>query len=266
LRIVAAFKNKRVAAVTPGIHVKAPQTLLQHMQRVEYLLGVFNRYAFAGLGSVFITPGPFSIFRAETIREVGGWHHGHSTEDMELGLRLQSRGWMITNEPEAEVRTTAPRTLRTLVRQRVRWSYGFLRNVFDYRHMIGNPKYGNLGLLILPTALLSFGAALYLAARIFSSIINFAVETISRLLVVGISTPGSFDTLFFFNTSFLWLTVYAAIIFTVVLISLGSFLSTGRGRPPVSTPLFLGLYGFIVPVWLGVALVRAVFNMGVRWR
>ena len=263
--IVAAFKNPHVAAVTPGIHVKAPGTILQHLQHVEYILGIFNRYAFAGLGSIFITPGPFSIFRASTIRDVGGWREGHSTEDMELGLRLQNAGWIITNDPRAIVRTIAPKNLRALVRQRVRWSYGFLRNVLDYRHMIGNPKFGNLGLIILPAALLSFVAALYFAAQLLWSFAQSIADTIARFLLVGFEPlgPASF---FFFNTSLLWLTVYTTIALTIFLISLGSFISTGERRPPFSTPIFLTLYSILTPIWLGIALVRAIFNTGVRWR
>ena len=265
-KIISGFEDLKIAAVTPGIHVDAPRTILQHLQYVEYRLSIFNRYAFAGLGSIFITPGPFSIFRASTIRGVGGWRHGHSTEDMELGLRLQSAGWMISNEPLANVRTKTPATLRALIRQRVRWSYGFLRNVFDYRHMVGNPRYGNLGLLVLPTAILSFGAALFFAARLLSYFITSGVETMSRYMATGIEPWQSFDPLFSLNTSFLWLTVYAMIAMTVVLISLGSYLSTGKRYHPAATPLFLALYSFIVPMWLGIALVRALFNAGVRWR
>lgn len=266
VRIITAFKNQKIAAVTPGISVRAPRTILQHLQNVEYLLGIFNRYVFASLGSIFITPGPFSLFRTSVIRQVGGWRHGHSTEDMELGLRLQNAGWMIANEPLATVRTATPETLRALVRQRVRWSYGFLKNIFDYRHMMGNPKYGNLGLLILPTALLSFIAALYFAARIMWSLASSIIETISHIALMGLGPWNPSDFLFFFNTSFLWLIVYAMLILTIILISVGSFLSTGKHHPPVSTPVFLILYGFLVPIWLGIALVRAVFNSGVRWR
>ena len=265
LRIVAAFKNPRIAAVTPGIHVRNPRTILQHLQRVEYLLGIFNRYASAGLGSIYIAPGPFSIFRASTIREVGGWRHGHSTEDMELGLRLQNTGWIIANDPRAIVHTITPKNLSALIRQRVRWSYGFLRNVLDYRHMIGSPTYGNLGLVILPAALLSFGAALFFAVLLVWHFAQSIADIISRFLLVG-AEPLAPTSLFFFNTSFMWLIVYATIALTVILISLGSFLSTGERRLPYSTPLFLVFYSLLTPIWLGIALARAIFNTGVRWR
>ncbi len=267
VRIINAFgADKKIAAVTPGINVRAPRTILQHIQHVEYLLGIFNRYVFAGLGSVFITPGPFSVFRASVVREIGGWRHGHSTEDMELGLRLQSAGWRIANEPLAAVRTATPATLRALVKQRVRWSYGFIKNIFDYRHMVGNPKYGTLGILILPTAITSFAAVLYFAVQISWSFAISTIETISRIALTGLSAPSVPDFLFFFNTNVLWLIVYTMMILTTILISLGSFLSSGRRYPPAATPVFLALYGFIVPLWLGIALVRAAFNRGVQWR
>lgn len=266
MRIVAAFRDPKVAAVTPGINVRAPRTILQHIQYVEYLLGIFNRYVFASLGSIFITPGPFSIFRASVIREVGGWKHGHSTEDMELGLRLQATGWKIANDPHAIVRTTTPATLRALVRQRTRWSYGFVKNVFDYRYMIGNKKYGNLGLFILPVAILSFAAALFFASRIIWTLADSIFETVTRLSIVGLSPWHTPEPLFFFNTSVMWLIVYLLILLTIVLISFGSFLSSGKRLPPLSTPLFLFIYGFIAPIWLGIALGRAVFGRSVRWR
>ncbi len=114
LRVVPVFDNKKVAAVTPGIHVKETSNMLQHMQNVEYRLSVFNRFMLAALGSAFITPGPFSIFRASIVRELGGWRYGYSTEDMEMALRMQQAGYLIGNAPKAVVHTGTPRTIRQL--------------------------------------------------------------------------------------------------------------------------------------------------------
>lgn len=161
LKIVPVFENAEVAAVTPGIHVRNPETMLQHMQNVEYHLSVFNRFVLAAIGSAFITPGPFSFFRASVVRELGGWRYAHSTEDMEMALRMQMAGHLIANAPKAVVHTSTPRTLAALFRQRVRWTYGWLRNAIDYRFMIGNKQYGNLGLIVLPSALISIAAGIF---------------------------------------------------------------------------------------------------------
>lgn len=263
-RAAAALSETSVAAVTPGIHVKETRTFFQKLQHVEYRLSIFNRSAFAALGSVFITPGPFTIFRTEAVRDVGGWHYAHSTEDMEIALRLQERGYRIVNNPLVTVHTSAPRTLPALFRQRVRWSYGFLRNAFEYRHMLGNRRYGNLGILILPAALLSIASALFFAARLVWLGAFEVADALARA-TAGASLSPTFDP-FFLNTSAMILAVLVALILTVVLISLGTFLSTGSRRPPAATPLFLLLYGLIVPLWLSTALVKAVIGRGVAWR
>lgn len=263
-RAVGAFVRASVGAVTPGIHVKDTKTFFQKLQHVEYRLSIFNRSAFAALGSVFITPGPFTIFRTSAVREVGGWRYAHSTEDMEIALRLQEKGYEIVNNPLVTVRTSAPKTLPALFRQRVRWSYGFLRNTFDYRHILGNRRYGNLGLIILPAALISFASGLFFALRLLWLGAIEVADAIARA-TAGVSIAPSFDP-FFLNTSVMMFAVLAAIVLTVVLISFGSLLSTGSRKIPAATPLFFLLYGLVVPLWLGAALVKALRGRGVAWR
>ena len=265
MKIVSAFKNPDISAVTPGIHVRKPETVLQHIQNAEYTLSVFNRFIFAVLGSVFIAPGPFSIFRASVVRNLGGWRHGHSTEDMEMALRMQANGHKIANAPTASVYTSTPRELPGLFRQRVRWTYGWLRNAVDYRHMIGNRAYGNLGIIILPTALLSIATGIYFFAKIlWYGLLNIS-DVLTRIQLTGTLPHPSFD-LFYINTGALWFLSYTAIALILILISTGSWLGTGRRMPPAGTPLFILLYGLIVPLWLGTAVFRALFKMGVRWR
>ncbi|OGG62016.1 hypothetical protein A3C21_00805 [Candidatus Kaiserbacteria bacterium RIFCSPHIGHO2_02_FULL_59_21] len=263
-RIARVFENREVAAVTPGIHVRAPETILQHMQNVEYRLSVFNRFMLSALGSAFVAPGPFSVFRASVVRELGGWRHGHSTEDMELALRIQAAGHLIANAPGAAVHTTAPRTLRQLFNQRVRWTYGFLRNAADYRYMLANRAYGNLGILVLPLALVSIGAALYFFARIVLSAAHAIIATYTRIELTGLFPHPSLE-LYYVNTSAMWFLVWIAVALILVLVGTGSRIG-GKKTLPLGTPLFVLFYSLLVPLWLGTALVRAVFKTGVSWR
>ena len=265
LSVVPVFDNAKVAAVTPGIHTKEPTNILQHMQKVEYRLSIFNRFMLAALGSAFITPGPFSIFRARIVRELGGWRYGHSTEDMEMALRMQSVGYLIGNAPKAVVHTATPRTLKHLFRQRVRWTYGFLLNAVDYRMMVGSRRYGNLGLLILPSALISIAAGIFFFLRVVYFGILELEHAYTRIVVTGTLPHPSFD-LFYVNTSAMWFLTFAAVALILVLISAGSFIGTGKRRLPAGTPLFVIFYSFLVPLWLGAAVIRAFFRTGVRWR
>lgn len=265
--IVPIFNRPEIAAVTPGIHVRAPKTLLQHMQHVEYQLSVFNRFMLAAIGSVFITPGPFSIFRASVVRELGGWRSGHSTEDMEMALRIQEAGHLIANQPKAVIHTSTPATLKGLYRQRVRWTYGWLRNAVDYRYMLGNKRFGNLGLMVLPSALLSIAAGIYFFARILWGIGETLAHQIVRVEATGSTLPHAtpFDA-FYLPSSAMWFLVWVSVGFILLLICAGSLIGTGSRRPPASTPLFLLFYSFLAPAWLVAAVVRATFRTGVRWR
>ena len=265
LRVVPLFQNNRIAAVTPGIHVREPKNMLQRMQHVEYRLSIFNRFMLAALGSVFITPGPFSIFRASVVHTLGGWREGHSTEDMEMALRLQVAGHAIANQPEAVVHTNTPSTLKGLFRQRVRWTYGWLRNAIDYRSLFGNRRFGNLGLLVLPSAIFSIGAGIYFFLRILWNIAQSISHAVLRFEAGAGFSHGSFST-FYLPTSALWFLVMASVALILVLICAGSLIGTGSRKPPASTPLFLLFYSFLVPLWLIAAVVRATFKTGVRWR
>ena len=265
LKVIPVFNNARVAAVTPCILVREPDTMLQHMQNVEYRLSIFNRFILAAIGSAFITPGPFSFFRAAVVRKLGGWRYAHSTEDMEMALRMQVDGWLIANAPSAIVHTSTPRTLAALFKQRVRWTYGWLRNAIDYRHMFGNGKYGNLSIIVLPSAIFSIFAGIYFFARIMYGVVKASISLVRRVEYGGIHMPSSFD-LFYVNTSAVLFVVYVSIALILLLISLGSLIGTGSKKPPLSTPLFLLLYSFLTPLWLGAAVVRAIFKTGVSWR
>ena len=57
-----------------------------------------------------------------------------------MALRLHSHNLNIENAEHAYVYTTPPSTVRKLVKQRVRWTTGFLLNVRDYRHMLLQPQ------------------------------------------------------------------------------------------------------------------------------
>lgn len=262
---VAAFSDERVAAVTPAIHVKDPKTWLQHMQEVEYRLALFNRFVLASLGSAFITPGPFSFFRASIVRSLGGWRHAHSTEDMEMAMRIQEAGYAIANAPKANVYTTAPRTLPRLYRQRVRWTYGFIQNLRDYRHMLGSIEFGNLGLFVLPVALVSIGTGMFFFVRIVANLIVSGVQAYERYSLTGTLPHYHFDS-FYINTSAMMFLVLASVGLVIALIAAGSWIGHESRRPPLSTPLFILFYGFIAPLWLFAAVARAWLRTGVRWR
>ena len=150
-KMIGYFTNKRIMAVTPSLKCTKPKTIWQRIQVIEFLLGVYLRKVFGFLGSIHVTPGPFTIFRKKFFDKYGGYDETTVTEDIEISLRIQSLNYEIENAVNANVYAIAKPTFLTLFSQRVRWYRGFLDNVQKYKHLISR-KYGDLGIFILPSA------------------------------------------------------------------------------------------------------------------
>jgi cellulose synthase/poly-beta-1,6-N-acetylglucosamine synthase-like glycosyltransferase len=69
------------------------------------------------------------FFRTDRIREVGGWDEACLAEDCEVGVRLSVDGATVAvaYDPALVTREETPDTVRALVKQRTRWSQGFLQ-------------------------------------------------------------------------------------------------------------------------------------------
>ncbi len=153
-KIIPYFQDEEVMSVTPALKIHPPETWLQIVQMIEYLVGIFLRKVFALLGSIHVAPGPFSMYRAEFFEEHGAWRKAYLTEDIELSLRIQDKQYHIENAPDANVYTIGPPTFKELYKQRLRWYYGFIQNVLDYKQLFSR-KHGNLGVFVLPSAFIS---------------------------------------------------------------------------------------------------------------
>src|SRR3989344_474324 len=266
-KIVPFFDNADIMAVTPSIKVYNPTTILQYVQKIEYSWGIFLRRMLSSLGALYVTPGPFSIFRTKVFQELGGYSHGHQTEDLEMALRLQKNNYKIVNSHGAHVYTSAPLKFPALYKQRVRWTYGFLNNVIDYREMFFNKKYGHIGLFILPIATSSIFSTLYIATNALQNNISKAFDMMTKFRTVGFNWNFSlsFDW-FFINTGVIPFLTLSAVILTFVILYLSIRLAEGRFRFTRGIFYYLVLYVLIVPLWLTKAVFSTIFKRQISWR
>ena len=269
--IIPSFDNSRVAATTAAMSVHEPRNMLQYMQYAEYIFGITWRHTLSSVNGLYVTPGPFSLYRRETVVALGGFAFGHQTEDMEMALRLQRAGYSIGNAPRARVYTKAPRTLPRLLKQRVRWTTGFLRNVlFDYRDLVLSPSRGALGMLVLPLALLSIGSGIILfAVWIFMSGVQLANALAVREGVPPVyaylpSAPA-FDWFYIPATVFSLLAIII-IATTLLMIAIGKSISQTPGSLARGMLSYLFLYSFVAPLWLIRATADVAIGKKRAWR
>jgi len=263
LRIIKRFNDPEVMAVVPSLHVHKARTPIQKMQKVEYTLGVFWRAILAELNSLYVTPGPFSIFRKSVFEKVGLYKKAHNTEDMEMAMRLQSRGLKIVCANDAVVHTSSPRTIPQIYKQRVRWTSGFLQNLRDYKKLVFNTKHGHLGALVLPVMILSTASIIFIVFGWAYDLWRYWHDILIRFEALGTRmfewTGINWHSWnwFFIHTSPIMIGGLASLVIIITFILVGARLSKTKW-PFITDFLWYGaLYSIVAPLWL----IRSVFNV-----
>jgi cellulose synthase/poly-beta-1,6-N-acetylglucosamine synthase-like glycosyltransferase len=151
------------------------------MQCVEYAMSGFVRMLIGKLNSLPVAPA-FTIFRREFLLKYGYFDVGNLTEDFEMGLRVQHAGYNIAYIADSCALTGVPGTFKKLQRQRLRWGYGTMYNYKKYKQMILNPKYGDLGMFILPTWIFGFFLTSAVFLFLIYNAISKCIETFQKLV------------------------------------------------------------------------------------
>jgi cellulose synthase/poly-beta-1,6-N-acetylglucosamine synthase-like glycosyltransferase len=267
LEMVKAFeKDPDVMAAAPSMKVNQPRNILELMQSVEYTFGIFYKKMFDNLGAISVLPGPFSVYRRSLFDKIGKFRKAHHTEDMEMAFRMHSHGLKLINVHTAMVYTNVPRTVPALIRQRTRWSRGFLENSRDYSYMYLNRKYGNFGMLVLPFGLVAFCAGLYTAGYTLWRTGSFVGGRISDMFITRIPLHISTAHLewFYFSTNMLTFLVIAILCMTLVALVLGQRIA-GTRLSIVSYISYFALFGLVAPLWLARAAWDTVLSRERGW-
>jgi len=269
--IVAYFSNKETMAVTPAIKIHEPDNILRKVQKVEYDWGIFLRKMLSFIDALYVTPGPFSFFRREVFANIGSYRLAHNTEDMEMAMRMQKHGYKIKNCHTAFVYTIAPNKFSKLFTQRLRWTYGFFKNMIDYRELFFNKKQGNLGFFILPLMIASAISTLWLAGSFITKISIKMHAWFLNWRSINFDF-GLFNTShlnlewFYIQTNIITFVTILSLTLTVILILLGRKLSEGKIKFKMDLLYFFIIYPFIAPVWLAKSVYNIIISKKTVWR
>jgi cellulose synthase/poly-beta-1,6-N-acetylglucosamine synthase-like glycosyltransferase len=137
--------------------VGLPKSRLATLQVVEYFRAfLVGRTAWSRVHGLLVISGAFGWFKRSVLERSGGWWTETLGEDGELVLRIhremrdEGSDYDVEFVPDPVCWTEAPEDFGSLARQRNRWQRGLAELLWRHKRMIGNPRYGIMGVLVLP--------------------------------------------------------------------------------------------------------------------
>ncbi len=147
-KTVGYFDDQKMGAVTVPILIRNPKNLLARLQRIEYVGIALTRKLLEPIDSIYVTPGPFALYRKSVLEDIGGFDPENITEDIELTWSLASKGYKRMMNMETGVTTIAPSSFKVWWKQRNRWTMGGIQTFLKYKKHFA--KENMFGYFILP--------------------------------------------------------------------------------------------------------------------
>ena len=262
------FEEEKVGAVTVTVELRNPKNILHKVIDIEYIIGLsLFLKIFSLQDCVFVTPGPFSIFRHTMLKEINGFDPKNITEDHEIAYRIHKAGYKIENCSEAKVFTICPETFREIYIQRRRWYSGALLTLFQHKDVLFNKKLGLFGLftpfnyLLVSLGLIIFYTSSYLGLS--NMIENILYYQYTNFNFFEHLFEWHFDILTFGGTHFIG---FCATFFTFLLMFMGLKLArkkySDKKMGMVWFPMMFLLYQIF---WTG-AIIAVLKGRQIKWR
>ncbi len=141
-------EDKTVGGVTCAVLAREPKNFMQRLQAIEYAVIAWSRKLLDFVDAVYVTPGPFALYRKDVLLEVGMFDTKNMTQDIEIVWRMLSRGYKARMCLATSVHSETPSKFWKWFRQRVRWNMGGHQCIWKYKSLF--LRKGMLGAFIMP--------------------------------------------------------------------------------------------------------------------
>jgi len=139
------------------VQMKAPREFLPAFQEIEYTRSfVLGKMGWNLINAIPNVSGGLGLFDKEIVIAAGGYDASSFGEDIDMIMRMskymceQKQPYAIRYLPQTLCWTEGPSSLKVFKNQRIRWGRGLYQIISSYYKLILNPKYGRLGLIVLP--------------------------------------------------------------------------------------------------------------------
>lgn len=266
--------DENIYAVTASHLPYQPKNIWERLQRFEYTNTNFFRKINTLLNAMYVVPGPLTIFRKKALKETGGFDPVALTEDIDLAFNILSRGHRIENALSAVVFTEAPKKLRALFRQRMRWFRGGIMVTKKYQSLLFNPKLGDFGVFIFPFVFVISGILLFiflvralflLVLAAFNQLINIYSLFLLHEFNLAVFSPPLSDITFLFTKEAILFVPLLLVSLALLLLCFHHSPQKLRKRDSLDLMLYLFYWGFMMSTWWVYALLLELFNTPRKW-
>lgn len=267
-KVIPEFHTKNIAAVTVAVEVSNKRKWLNKVIGVEFNLGLgllLRVFSFSGV--VWVTPGPFSMYRKYVLDEIGGFDPNSITEDHEIAFRIYKAGYVISNTMNAKVWATMPETFKGSYIQRRRWYSGSIITMLQHRKMLAKPKYGLFSFFIPYNMILIF-----LSLIMFGSTVGLALVKIVKNIILFSHTGFNFFAHWSWDYSLFYLgrvNILGFLMFAmvVVFIAVGLTASKVQFRKNAFGILLFPFFFFLYQIYWWGAVISTITKGGkIKWR
>ncbi|MFB6115955.1 MAG: glycosyltransferase family 2 protein [Candidatus Nanosalina sp.] len=171
--------EEETGAVIARIMPLKRNSFVRKLQVVEYMMTNFHRKLMSVVDILDITPGAFSIYQTEDLKDLGGFDVGNLTEDQDMAWRLRKKGRSIKMVYNVKSNTELPSNFRDLKGQRVRWARGYMYNLRKHSDILFSSEYGWFSRFHVPVqfivALVSVAGLGLIGYGFLESMFNFLI-------------------------------------------------------------------------------------------
>ncbi len=126
--LVQPFQNERIGAVAGTVEVGNRENFLTTFQVIEYMYTQqVLRRAYEAFDGIIVVPGAIGAWRVDAVRAAGQVSGDTITEDADLTVAVHRAGYSIAYQELAKSYTEVPNSVRSFLRQRLRWGFGMFQ-------------------------------------------------------------------------------------------------------------------------------------------
>ena len=194
------------------LQVNVPDNYWAGFQIIEFFRAFMRgRIAWSRVNGLLLTPVTLGMFNKELVIECGGYDPHVMDENMELIVRLRrylyNKGMKhrVKYIPDSLGWMEVPVTLKSIRRQRSRWTQGCIDTLRAHHPLFFNPKYGSLGMIRYPfwfffewmAPLVETIACFFIFYMIVAGIMDWSIFLVFFLSIYLFSVSFSFYAILF---------------------------------------------------------------------